>query len=126
MLPGGPEIGGLDVRPLDIGDDVGVDGLSPVETGGVRVGGLGKPFDCDTPGGDVTAAPGGLSVGDIAIDIPYPGGPVVGRGKTGGRTGGNNGWPFGSCVDPGTGNTGGGNTGIRGLCCTACRAARCC
>lgn len=62
-------MGGLDIRPLDIAVDVGADGISPTETG-ARVGGLGKPFDCDTPGGDVTAATGGLSVGGIPIDTP--------------------------------------------------------
>ena len=51
-----------------------------------------------------------------------PRGTIVGRGRTGGRTVGSNGCPFGSCVDPGTGKVGGGNTGIRGL----CIAARCC
>ena len=54
--------------PLDIGNDVCSHGLY-VETGG----GLGKKFDCATPGGGGVSPIllGGLSVAEISIGTPY-------------------------------------------------------
>ena len=55
--------------PLDISNYLCSHGLS-VETGA----GLGKKFDCATPGGGGVSPvlPGGLSVVGISIGTPYP------------------------------------------------------